>query len=89
MSEAVHQFKAGLHASAINDRERQCLLYEIGTTYEALGDPREAIYYFEMVLKRDPNFLDAAERMRRLQGGAASRPGSAASAAIDSLLDDE
>jgi|JI10StandDraft_1071094.scaffolds.fasta_scaffold03029_8 pilus assembly protein FimV len=89
LSEAVHQFKAGLHASAINDRERQGLLYEIGTTYEALGDPREAIYYFEMVLKRDPNFLDAAERMRRLQGGAASRPGSAASAAIDSLLDDE
>ncbi|MBK9036605.1 MAG: tetratricopeptide repeat protein [Myxococcales bacterium] len=86
LSEAVHQFKAGLHASSITDRERQSLLYEIGTTYEALGDPREAIYYYEMVVKRDPRFLDAAERMQRLQGG---RGPADAAAAIDSLLDDE
>jgi tetratricopeptide (TPR) repeat protein len=86
LSEAVHQFKAGLHASAITDRERQSLLYEIGTSYEALGDPREAVYYYEMVVKRDPKFLDAAERMHRLQGG---RGMADAAAAIDSLLDDD
>lgn len=86
LSEAVHQFKAGLHATAITDRERQSLLYEIGTSYEALGDPREAVYYYEMVVKRDPKFLDAAERMHRLQGG---RGIADAAAAIDSLLDDD
>ena len=84
LSESVHQFKAGLHASAITDRERQSLLYEIGTTYESLGDPREAVYYYEMVLKRDPKFLDAAERMRRLQGGHGG-----AGDAIDRLLEDD
>lgn len=83
LSESVHQFKAGLHASAITDRERQSLLYEIGTTYESLGDPREAVYYYEMVLKRDPKFLDAAERMRRLQGHGG------AGDAIDRLLEDD
>jgi tetratricopeptide (TPR) repeat protein len=82
LSEAVHQFKAGLHAQAITDRERQGLLYEIGTTYEALGDPREAVYYFEMVVKRDPKFLDAAARMQRLRGSRAADP-------IDQLLDEE
>jgi len=86
LSEAVHQFKAGLHANSINDRERQSLLYEIGTTYEALGDPREAIYYYEMVVKRDPTFLDAADRLDRMRGGN-SRGG--AEGAIDSLLDED
>ncbi len=87
LSEAVHQFKAGLHASSINERERQSLLYEIGTTYEALGDPREAIYYYEMVVKRDPTFLDAADRLDRMHGGRARVDD--ADGAIDSLLADD
>jgi pilus assembly protein FimV len=90
-SEAVHQFKIGLHEGAITERERQSLLYEIGVTYEALGDPREALYYLEMVLKRDPAFLDARERVAALRaGGNSSRRSRAASddpdGAIDSLL---
>ncbi len=90
LSEAVHQFKAGLHAGSINDRERQTLLYEIGATYEALGDPRESVYYFEMVVKRDPGFLDAIERLARLRGGRGRRGGlDEAGDAIDSLLADD
>lgn len=69
-SEAINQFKAGLHAEP-SDRERQSLYYEIGQTYESMGDVGEAIYYFEMVLKRDPGFADAAMRVHALrqQGG--------------------
>jgi tetratricopeptide (TPR) repeat protein len=90
LSEAVHQFKAGLHAGSINDRERQTLLYEIGATYESLNDPRESVYYFEMVVKRDPGFLDARDRLARLRGGrgrwgALDETGDA----IDSLLADD
>ena len=67
LGEAVHQFKAGLHASQITERERQTLLYEIGSTYDALGDVNEAAYYFEMVVKRDPTFLDAVARLDHLR----------------------
>ena len=67
LAEAVHHFKAGLHASTITERERQTLLYEIGSTYEGLGDVNEAAYYFEMVVKRDPTFLDAASRLDHLR----------------------
>ncbi|HMG55290.1 MAG TPA: tetratricopeptide repeat protein, partial [Kofleriaceae bacterium] len=67
-SEAVHQFKQGLHAEP-TERERQSLYYEIGMTYEAIGDPSEALYFFEMVLKRDPTFADAAARAERLRAG--------------------
>ena len=65
-SEAIHQFKQGLHAQP-SERERQSLHYEIGVTYEAIGDDAEALYYFEMVLKRDPRFADTANRSERLR----------------------
>ncbi|MGN6104702.1 MAG: tetratricopeptide repeat protein [Kofleriaceae bacterium] len=65
-TEAIHQFKQGLHAEP-SERERQSLYYEIGVTYESLGDFSEALYYFEMVIKRDPGFADAATRAHELR----------------------
>jgi tetratricopeptide (TPR) repeat protein len=77
-SEAIHQFKQGLHAGP-SERERQSLHYEIGITYEAIGDDSEALYFFEMVLKRDPSFADTAIRAERLRarGGRAGHAGHA------------
>ena len=65
-SEAINQFKQSLHAGP-SERERQSLYYEIGVTYEAIGDFSEALYYFEMVTKRDPGFADAATRANALR----------------------
>ncbi len=65
-SEAIMQFKQGLHAEP-QERERQSLHYEIGMTYEAMGDFGEALYYFEMVTKRDPGFADAGARADKLR----------------------
>ncbi|MGE0401545.1 MAG: tetratricopeptide repeat protein [Kofleriaceae bacterium] len=65
-TEAIQQMKQGLHAEP-TERERQSLYYELGVTYEMLGDSGEALYYFEMVLKRDPSFADAAARMNQLR----------------------
>jgi tetratricopeptide (TPR) repeat protein len=66
-NEAIHQFKQGLHANP-SDRERLSLYYEIGMTYEAMGDEGEALYYFEAVIKRDPSFADTATRAEALRG---------------------
>jgi pilus assembly protein FimV len=60
-TDAIHQFKQGLHANA-SERERLSLYYEIGITYEAMGDLGEALYYYEAVLKRDGNFADTSQR---------------------------
>jgi len=71
--EAIHQFKQGLHASP-TDRERLSLYYEIGQTYESIGDAGEALYYFESVTKRDSSFADAGARAEVLrQGGGRAR----------------
>ena len=73
-NEAIHQFKQGLHANP-SDRERLSLYYEIGQTYEAMGDMGEALYYFEAVLKRDGNFADASQRADSIrQHGTRSTP---------------
>ena len=65
-SEAITQFKQALHAGA-SERERQSLYYEIGVTYESIDDFGEALYYFEMVTKRDPAFADAGSRASALR----------------------
>ncbi len=94
-SESVHQFKLGLHEPKVTEREKQMLFYEIGVTYDSMGDPREALYYFEMVVKRDPSYLDASDRAARLRGAAAREGRRARQAsddpdgAIDSLLADD
>jgi tetratricopeptide (TPR) repeat protein len=74
-TEAIQQFKAGLHAEP-SERERQSLHYEIGMTYESIGDDPEALYYFEKVAKRDASFADAAARAEhiRSRGSRPSRP---------------
>jgi len=73
--EAIHQFKQGLHANP-SDRERLSLYYEIGITYESIGDGGEALYYFEAVTKRDSKFADANQRADALRasGGSAIQP---------------
>jgi pilus assembly protein FimV len=65
-TEAINHFKQGLHANA-SERERLSLYYEIGMTYEAMGDNGEALYYFEAVVKRDPNFADSAQRAEAIR----------------------
>jgi len=79
-SEAIHQFKQGLHAEP-SERERLSLYYEIGVTYEVIGDVGEALYYFESVTKRDPGFADAAMRADQLR----QRGGHAAAAHDDDI----
>lgn len=92
LSEAVHHFKQGLHVHEITEREKQTVYYEIGFTYEAMNDPSEALYYLEMVAKRDPGYRDAAARLASLRantggngGGRHGRPEDT-DAAIDSLI---
>ena len=68
-SEAVHQFKSALHSSMVNDREKLNLYYEIGISYQTMDDPKEALYYFEMVVKKDSSFRDISTRIKTIQAG--------------------
>lgn len=100
LSEAINQFKAGLYVDKITQPEKFGLYYEIGNCYEDLEDPQEALYYYEMVLKRDGGYRDVAQRVAsiRSRSGGNGAGGSAGSgtgkrqstldAETDAALDD-
>ncbi len=67
LSEAISQFKAGLYVNGISGSEKFGLYYEIGLTYEGLQDPQEALYYYEMVLKKESGYRDVAARVAAIK----------------------
>lgn len=76
LAEAIEHFKKGLNAERKGEREELGLYFELGHAYEMLNDSNEALYYYEKVKKRDPNFRGVDERIAAL-----SKPGAEAPAA--------
>ncbi|HWE29636.1 MAG TPA: tetratricopeptide repeat protein, partial [Polyangia bacterium] len=91
-TDAIGQFKKGLYVEGITEREALSMYFELGQAYERLNDPREALYYYDKVMKRDPNFRDVQSRVGALRGGGqvqAAMPeprGDDVDAAFDTLL---
>jgi tetratricopeptide (TPR) repeat protein len=91
-TDAIGQFKKGLYVEGITEREALSMYFELGQAYERLNDPREALYYYEKVMKRDPNFRDVQSRVGAVRGGGqvqAAMPetrGDDVDAAFDTLL---
>ncbi len=66
LTEAIAHFKKGLYAETKTDREELGLYFELGNAYDLLHDPKEALYYYQKVQKRDPSFRDVASRIQNL-----------------------
>lgn len=64
---AIEAFIRGLHAEFKSVEQELALYFELGAVYEGRDNPQEALYYFEKVLRRDPNFRDVNRRVRALQ----------------------
>jgi pilus assembly protein FimV len=61
---AINQFKAGLHAPSISVSEQLSLYYEIAISYETgVGDPHEALYFYELIQKRERDYRDLQARL--------------------------
>jgi hypothetical protein len=61
--------------NGISGSEKFGLYYEIGQTYEGLQDPQEALYYYEMVLKKESAYRDVAARVAAIKGAASQSAG--------------
>lgn len=91
---AINQFKAGLHAPSINATEQLSLYYEIAISYETgVDDPHEALYFYELIQKRDRDYRDlqvrlvaCREKSGRKENPRRDQAGSDVDAAVDSLL---
>jgi tetratricopeptide (TPR) repeat protein len=69
-AEALLHYKKALNRPEVRDDEATQLYYQLGRVFHTLGDAGEALYFFEKVARRSPNFADVAQRvsMLRAQG---------------------
>ena len=73
VGEAIEAFLRGLNAPVKEPAQELTLLYELGNAYEAKKMPREALAYFQKVVRKDPRFRDVRERVARLSQKAPGR----------------
>ncbi len=68
LKEAIEAFKEGVHMPGISDPDLGELHYQLGRSYEQLGDTGEAIHFYQLALKPTGRFKDADSRIATLQG---------------------
>ena len=72
-AEAIRCYQDALKRPTATAAEATQLYYQLGSVFYNLGDHSEALYYFERVYKRDPNFRDIGRRLADVKSRAASR----------------
>jgi tetratricopeptide (TPR) repeat protein len=81
---AIDAFLRGLRAQHKTPDQEMVLSFEVGTAYESKKMTKEALSYYQRVARRDANYRDVGERIRRIQG---ATKGSVRAAAVGA--DDE
>ena len=66
VNEAIEAFLQGLNARIKEPQQETVLCYEIGAAYEVKKLTKDALSYFQKAMRRDPNYRDVQERVRRL-----------------------
>jgi tetratricopeptide (TPR) repeat protein len=87
VNEAIDAFMRGLHAQQKTPEQETMLCFEIGNAYENKRMNREALSYFQKVMRRDPNYRDVQERVRRLSQNASKAPPRQAAVGADDEFD--
>ena len=72
-AEAIRCYQDALKRPGATPAEATQLYFQLGNVFYNLGDHSEALYYFERVIKRDPNFRDIGRRLAEVKSHAASR----------------
>lgn len=65
-TEAILRYKRALNCDDVTREETRLLYFQLGSSFERLGDISEALYFFEKVAKREPDFNDVARKVAEL-----------------------
>jgi tetratricopeptide (TPR) repeat protein len=66
LNEAIDAFLMGLNSPNKDPQQETVLCYELGAAYEAKKMNKDALSYYQKAMRRDPNYRDVQERVRRL-----------------------
>jgi tetratricopeptide (TPR) repeat protein len=86
-NEAIDAFMRGLHANVRTPDQETALCFELGSAYEAKKMTKDALGYYQRVQRRDPNYRDVSERIRRLSASTTKAPPRAAAVGADDEFD--
>ena len=64
---AASAYKRALEAEEKSLEQEMALYYDLGNVYEIKGSPEEALYYFQVIARRDPAYRDVRDRIAALQ----------------------
>jgi tetratricopeptide (TPR) repeat protein len=87
VNEAIEAFLKGLAAKDKTPEQEMVLSFDIGAAYEAQGRSKEALQYYQRVVKQDPKYRDVDDRIRRLSARGDARPAALAKPASDDDFD--
>ena len=74
LNEAIEAFLQGLNAPVKDAQQETVLCFEIGAAYEAKKVFKDALSYYQKAMRRDPNYRDVQERVRRLAKNESKAP---------------
>lgn len=83
VNEAIDAFVRGLNAQVKEPQQETVLCFEIGAAYEVKKMNKEALSYYQKAMRRDPNYRDVQDRVRRLSKAEPKAPMKAAVGADD------
>ncbi|MCL2777334.1 MAG: tetratricopeptide repeat protein [Polyangiaceae bacterium] len=87
LNEAILAFVAGLNAKVKDPQQEAVLCFELGAAYEAKKMNKEALAYYQKAMRRDPNYRDVQERVRRLTKNDSKAPVRQAAVGADDEFD--
>lgn len=64
---AAEAYVRGLNAGQKTVSQEVSLYYELGCIYQDKQDPEEAVYYFQRITRRVPNYRDVAVRLAEVE----------------------
>ncbi len=64
---AITWYQRGLQVANLKDDEKHALYYELGNAFEADGETKDSIGYFEKLYAENVAYRDVSERLQKLQ----------------------
>jgi tetratricopeptide (TPR) repeat protein len=83
LDRSAEAYIKALGAQAKTVEQEMNLYYDLGTVYEMKGSPKDALYYFQKIARRDPGYRDVSDRINALDPGAAQPKPMSSSRAVN------
>ena len=66
-------YQRSLEVADLEIEEKHALFYELGNAYQAGGDTKVSVNYFEKIYAEDVNYRDVSQRLKNLRNGGSNK----------------